>query len=245
MDGVEVRVREVDEALLGRVRRRGERVDPRPEQALLTAQRSHQHPGGEGRRPRDEVSVGDVAVVTRRQEEVLAPVSLVASGDAHVGDVALPQVVDEAQRVLRHLDHGGSVLVERQVGHPVRRLRVRREHQRRRTAARGGEADGAGVDAEAGEAAPHGHHRGAGHTVEEHLDPAQQVQRVVAAGDRVGQGEAVEEVQRAEDRLHPVRDADRGQSLGGRAGAYAVAHSGHGVPPDRINRINRINRTVP
>ena len=87
---------EVHELRLRRRVGRRERVDARGQQALDAAEGADHEPVRVGRRLGDEVAVGDLAVVAGRQEQVLAALALVGAGEAHVGDVALPQVVDEA-----------------------------------------------------------------------------------------------------------------------------------------------------
>ena len=105
VDAVELGLGEVQE--LGRRRVVGlrQRVDAGGLQVLHAAERADDEPVRVGRRPGDEVAVGDVAVVTGRQDQVLAALPLVRAGEADVGDVALPDVVDEAQGVRGRLDH--------------------------------------------------------------------------------------------------------------------------------------------
>ena len=111
-------------------------------QVLHAAERADHQPVRVGRRPGDEVAVGDVAVVIGRQDQVLAALALVRAGEADVGDVALPDVVDEAQRVRGRLDHERPVGLEVQVVRAVGGLGVGGQHD----VGRGRERVGVGED---------------------------------------------------------------------------------------------------
>ncbi len=76
-----------------------QRVDPRREQRVEAVEGADHDPVRIGRRLEHEVAVRNVAVVSGGQEQVLAALAAIGAGVAHVGDVALPQVIDEAQRV--------------------------------------------------------------------------------------------------------------------------------------------------
>jgi len=97
-------VRDVEVGHLRRVARGGERVDPGLDDVLDTAQRADHQPVGEGGAPVGEVAAGLVAVIAGRQDEVLAARALVRASQAEVGDVAEPEVVEDAERVRRVLD---------------------------------------------------------------------------------------------------------------------------------------------
>ena len=214
MDAVELGVGEVQELRRRRVAGLRERVDPRAHQILHAAQRADHQPAGVRRRAGDEVPVGDVAVVVGRQDQVLAALPLVGAGEADVGHVALPDVVDEAQRVRGRLDHRRPVALEVEVVRAVRGLGVRGQHDvgRRRQRIGVGEDVRRGLP-DAAKAVAHRDHRRARHAVQEHLDAAHQVQRVIAALHRVGQRQPVEELQRPERRLQPLGHPDRRQHI--------------------------------
>lgn len=64
------------------------------------------HPVGERRALVSEVPVRDVTALAGWHERVVAALTSIWSGDAHVGDVAEPEVIDHAQRLRRCLDYG-------------------------------------------------------------------------------------------------------------------------------------------
>ena len=101
------------------------------------SERADDEPVRVGRRLRDEVAVGDLAVVAGRQEQVLAALALVGPGDAHVGDVALPDVVDEAQRVRRAPRSPSARRLEVEEVRAVGRSRCSRSARRCAEVARG------------------------------------------------------------------------------------------------------------
>jgi hypothetical protein len=85
---------------------------------------AHHHPVPVGARPKDEVTLGHVAVVSRRQEEVLAALAAVEAGIAEVRHVTHEAVVDDAQDLRRHLDDGGARLLQVDAGARVHALGV-------------------------------------------------------------------------------------------------------------------------
>ena len=136
-----------------------------------------------------------------------------------VGDVALPDVVNEAKRVRRPLDHRGTVRLEVQVVRPVSGLGVGRQHDVRR--GRKGICvtdDVRGGCADAAEALAHRDHRRPRHAVHEHLDATHQIQSVVTALHAVRQRQPVEELKRPERRVQPLRHRDRRDHILGDTG---------------------------
>ena len=132
VDAVERRRGEVDETSHGRRVRRGEWVDARGEERVQSVQRADDDPVRVRRRPEHEVALGHLPVMVGRQEQVLAALAPVGAGVAEIRDIPLPQIVDEAQRVRRRLDHGRSVRLEVQERRAVRRLGVGGQDHRSR-----------------------------------------------------------------------------------------------------------------
>ncbi len=205
--------------------RLGERVDRRLLERRDATERPEDHPVRERRRPVDEVVVGHLAVVAGRQEQVAAALAAVGSGEAHVGHVAEPEVVDDAQRLLRRLDHHRPVGPQVEEHRAVRGLGVRGEEEAPR--ARAGVGVGELVrsgEADAAEATSHGDERGARDGVEEDLDAAQEVEPVVQPRDRVTDRDAVEQ------RELPQRCRQVGRSADGLPRLRQVCH----VRPPRV-----------
>ena len=166
-----------------------ERVDPGLLHRGDAAQRAQDHPVGERGAPVGEVAVGEVAVVPGRHEEILPAGALVGARDAHVRDVAEPEVVDDAQRLRRRLDHRRTPRLEVKKSRAVGGFGVRGEEEALRVGSGLGDADDPGRgDARGPQAAPHRHQGGSRHRVEEHLDAAHQIQRVIHRGHRVRVG---------------------------------------------------------
>ena len=85
---------------------------------------AHHDPVAVGARPEDEVALGHVAVVSRRQEKVLAALAAVEAGIAQVRHVAHEAVVDDAQDLRRRLDDCRPRLLEVDAGARVHALGV-------------------------------------------------------------------------------------------------------------------------
>ena len=77
VDAVELGLGEVQELRRRRIAGLRERVDPRAHQILDAAERANHEPAGIRGRPGDEAPARDLAVVIGRQEQVLAPLTLV------------------------------------------------------------------------------------------------------------------------------------------------------------------------
>jgi hypothetical protein len=68
------------------------------------------HPVGERRALVRKDPVRDVTAVGWVHEQVVAAITSIWFGDAHVGDVTEPEVIDHAQRLRRCLDYGRPTL---------------------------------------------------------------------------------------------------------------------------------------
>ena len=73
---------------------------------------AHEVPHAVRLRPHDVVPVGHVAVVARREHEILAALAVVGAGCAHVAHVAEVHVIENAEHVRWDVDDGGTVLFE-------------------------------------------------------------------------------------------------------------------------------------
>ena len=143
MHGVHHHLREVDELVVrcGCLR---EGVDPGLFHGGDAAQGAEDHPVGERRAPVGEVAVRQVAVVAGRHEEIFAAGALVGTRDAHVRDVAEPEVVDDAQRLRRCLDHRRTPRLEVKECCAVGGFGVRGEEEALRVGSWLGDADDPG-----------------------------------------------------------------------------------------------------
>ena len=236
MNAVERRLGHVDEPGLGRVGGGRQRIDPRRQQGVQPIEGADHHPVRIRRRLEHEVPVGNLALMVRRQEQVLAALTAIRPGVAHVGDVALPQIVDEAQRVRRALDHRRTVALEVEERRPVGRLRVRRQHDRCRRAARIGAGDDVRACPNRSQPVAHRQHRRPRHAVQERVDPPHQVERVVAHLDGRRERHPVKELHRAERGLQPVRRTERRQLLCRHTRTRRLAQPRPLLPPDRRTR---------
>ena len=118
MDGVEHHVGDVDELIVVRGARLGQRVDAACFDAGNAGQSAEDDPVGERRTAIDVVAVGQVSVIVGWYEQVFAAFAVVGAGDAHVGDVAEPEVVHDAHRLRRCLDHGRTPRLQIQERRP-------------------------------------------------------------------------------------------------------------------------------
>ena len=85
---------------------------------------AHEVPDVVGLGLHDEIAVGDLAFVARRQDQILAALALVGAGRAEVRHVQEPHVVEHPEHALGQLDHGGAVLLEVEEPQGVHRRRV-------------------------------------------------------------------------------------------------------------------------
>ena len=76
------------------------------------------------------VAVGAVTVVARRQQQKVAALALVATCDADVHDLVLPEVHEAAEQTRRRLDDDGAVALEVDRAQAVDRLAVAGEQER-------------------------------------------------------------------------------------------------------------------
>src|SRR5271166_2249875 len=86
-------------------------------------------PVAEGAALKDEIALRHVALVPGWQKQILATLSLVRARIAQVGDIAKPEVVDDAKAVGRTFNDDGA-LRKVNPGESVNRVGVRRQEQR-------------------------------------------------------------------------------------------------------------------
>lgn len=148
---------------------------------LLEAARHH--PVAPGAGPEDEVAFRHVALVSRRQEEVLPALAAVGTGIAQVRQIEKEAVVDDAQDIRRHLDDCRAGLLQVDAGARVHAFGVVGQAEVLRPAfTRLGVHDHAAGLADPVVARVHveqGLHRHRGHEVEIGLRRALQVELVV------------------------------------------------------------------
>ena len=208
VDGVEAELGPVQPLVVPRSVGLDQRVDPGLLHVGHAAKGPQHDPVGRGRAAVGEVAVRDLLLVAGRQEQVAATLALVGSGDAHVGHIPEPEVVDHAQRPGRRLDHRRPPRVQVEHGGAIGglgSLGIGGQGQPHRVGSWIAEADHLrGGDADRAEAATQRHQRGAWDAVEEHLDPSYEVEGVVDRCHRVRHRHPVEEPQRPERRLHHV-----------------------------------------
>ena len=71
---------------------------------------AHRQPMAVGVGLLDDITVGDLTLVTRRHHQVLATLALVRSGITEIGDIVEPGIIDDAEHVGRRLHDHGAIL---------------------------------------------------------------------------------------------------------------------------------------
>src|SRR5271154_3949533 len=145
---------------------------------------------------KDEIALGYVSLVSRWQEEKLATLPLVRACVPHVGDVAEPEVVHNAEAVRRTFEHYRAF---RQINprHGVDGVRVRGQEERLRVHQRIENSERAVHSAGFAKAPAHGHKRSALHRIEKDVNSALEIEIVVHLLDGCCIGIAGLELQRA------------------------------------------------
>jgi hypothetical protein len=173
--------------------------------------------------------VGDASVVSGGDDQVLAAISAIGTGPAHVGDESEPGVVDGARATTRRdLDDRGAISFQVEDPRHVHGVGVTGQEQRGRVEQAVEDADlVAGRDSDLLHPDPHRLQRRRRYTVEERLDTAHEVEVVAQElRGRLG-GEAVGELECAEAGLDPIRCQDFGRDgCVVTTGLHDVAHLG-------------------
>ena len=158
-----------------------------------------------GRRLDDEVTLGHLARVTRRQEQILAALALVRPERADIHEPALQRIHRRPEHFRRRFHDGRAVRLQIEKAHAIHRLGVRREHQRLGVHERFPDDDLVGpLGAEVADAAPRFDDRDRRHLREIDLDRAVELELIEQRVGRRGRGIAVLELEVAEaglDRL--------------------------------------------
>ena len=85
-----------------------------------------------GRRLGHEIALWNSPREARRQDQELAPITLVCAQRTDVGEVALQTILKEAQHVWRRFNNGRAICLQIEVGERINRLGVGREQHRPR-----------------------------------------------------------------------------------------------------------------
>jgi hypothetical protein len=126
VDGVERLTGAADELHLRRVFLLGERVDAQIVDHVLFGHietlrngSPHEDPHVIGSRPDHEVPVRHLAFVAWREDEILAALSLVWTGRAHVLDIAEPGIVEGTEHARRRLEDRRTISLEIEIRQDV------------------------------------------------------------------------------------------------------------------------------
>jgi hypothetical protein len=93
---------------------------------FLVAERPPEHEDVVGRALEAVVALRRLAFIVRRQDQVFAALALVGTHIADIGHGPVPEVVEDALLLGRHLDHGWAVRLQVDIAHGVDHVRIGR-----------------------------------------------------------------------------------------------------------------------